>query len=95
VKSIKIQLKKKECEFHSVLHVFWNKIEDIFGFRGWILMKDLVLETLWVAFSMIKISSQNFTNFFANFGRVIFFCNLYGECKPWWKCGTRPITLRT
>ncbi len=52
--------------FQSILQVFWYKIEDIFNLRGWILMKVIVLETLWVALYMIKISPQNFANLLPN-----------------------------
>jgi hypothetical protein len=48
------ELKRKECEFYSISHVFGHKIEDIFGFRGWILMKDSVLETLLVVDFILK-----------------------------------------
>jgi hypothetical protein len=57
--------------FWPISHAFWHKIEDISGFRGWILMKDSVLETLWVALCMIKISPQYFTNFTAKFGSKV------------------------
>ncbi len=60
--------------FWSISHVFWHKIVDISGFRGWILMKDSVLETLWVVLFMIKFSPQNFTNFIAKFGFKIEIC---------------------
>ncbi len=57
--------------FWPISHFFWHKIEDISGFRGWILMKDSALETLWVALFMIKISPQNFTNFTDKFGSKV------------------------
>ncbi len=55
-------------EFQSISHVFGHSIEDISGLRGWILLQDSVLETLWVPLCMIKNLSQNFTNFIVKFG---------------------------
>jgi hypothetical protein len=49
-------------------------MEDIFGFRGWILMNDTFLESLLVALFMIKISPQNFLNFVAKFGSKVEIC---------------------
>ncbi len=57
--------------FQPILRVFWHKIENIFGLRGWILMNDGILETLWVALSIIKNSPQNFTNFITKFGSKV------------------------
>ncbi len=62
VKSTEIHPYKKQCEFQSISHFFWHKIQDIFSLRGWI------LKTLLVALFMIKISSQFSWNFIAKFG---------------------------
>ncbi len=74
VKSNKIHIPFSSIGFWSISHVFWHKIEDIFGFRRWILMKDSVLETLWVVLFMIKFPPQNFTNFIAKFGFKVEIC---------------------
>jgi hypothetical protein len=55
-------------------YVFWHKIEDIFGLRGWILMNDGILETLWVVLSIVKNSAQSFWNFIAKFGSKVEIC---------------------
>ncbi len=60
VKLIKIHPEKKNYWFYSISHVSWHKMEYISGLRGWILMNDTFLETLWVALFMIKISPQFF-----------------------------------
>ncbi len=71
VKPNEIHILFSSIGFWSISHVFWHKIEDISGFRGWILMKDSVLETLWVVFFMIKFPLQSFTNFIAKFGSKV------------------------
>ncbi len=53
---------------------FWHKMEDIISLHQWILMKNTVLETLWVALFMIKISPQNLWNFIAKFGSKVEIC---------------------
>jgi hypothetical protein len=42
--------------FQLISHVFWYSIEDISNCSGWILMKNIFLETLLVALFMTKIS---------------------------------------
>ncbi len=74
VKSNKIIIIFSLNGFWPISQVLWHKIEDISGFRGWILMKDSILETLWVAFYMIKILPQNFTKFVAKFGSKVEIC---------------------
>jgi hypothetical protein len=60
--------REKNYWFYSILLVSWHSTEDIFGLRGWILIKNIFLETLWVALFMTIISLQNFTNFGVKFG---------------------------
>ncbi len=74
VKSNKIHPEKKNYWFYSISLVSWHKMENISGLRGWILMNDTFLETLWVALFMIKISPQNFLNFVAKFGSKVEIC---------------------
>jgi hypothetical protein len=60
--------------FQSISHVLRHSTEDIFVLRGRNFMKNIFLETLWVALFMVKISPQNFTNFIAKFGSKVEIC---------------------
>jgi hypothetical protein len=62
---------KKIDGFQPILRVVRHKIEDIFGHRGWILINDSILETLWVVLSIIKKFSTNFLNFIVKFGSKV------------------------
>ncbi len=42
---------------------FLAQTEHIFGFREWILMKNIFLETLWITLWVIKIYKVKFTQF--------------------------------
>ncbi len=57
--------------FHPISLVFWHKVKDISGLRGWILMNNGILEMLWVVLSIIKNLPQNFWNFIAKFGSKV------------------------
>jgi hypothetical protein len=63
VKSNKVIIIFSLDRFLSISHVFWHKMEDFFGFREWILMKNIFLETLWVTLWVIKIYKVKFAQF--------------------------------
>ncbi len=75
--------------FLWIPHVLRHSTEGIFGLRGWILINDTFLETWWVALFMIKISSQNFTNFTAKFDSKVENCWKSAGCT-----GNSWITLK-
>ncbi len=93
--------REKKYRFFSISLVSWHKIEDISGLSGWISMKNIFLETLWVALFMIKISRQNFMNFIVKFGSKVEICwksevssYLLGHILLFWK-NTIPAIQRT
>ncbi len=72
---------KKRCRFQSISHVFRSSVEDISSFSGSILMKDSVLEALWVVDYMIEISAQSLLNFIVKFGSKAEICWKLKELK--------------
>ncbi len=55
--------RKKLLWFYSISHVSWHKIDDIFGFCGWISTKNTFLESLWITLWVLTIKNVKFVQF--------------------------------